>query len=231
MGTTNYSIDTISPVQYIAQHTFVYIIKGIMHLYDGSKNYRLNSGECGLARKNRFARFKKEKENDELEKVFVFFDEGFLRAFQERHNVKAEPFHSGDTILPIKANDLVPTFVQSLLPYYNHGKIQEAFSDLKREELLLIVLHDQPEIAGILFDFGIPEKVNIEEFMNRNYAFNVSVERFAYLTGRSLSAFKRDFSVVFNETPSRWLVRRRLEEAHFLIDKSKKRPTDIYIDS
>jgi hypothetical protein len=29
--------------------------------------------------------------------------------------------------------------------------------------------------------------------MIKNYKFNVNLERFAYLTGRSLSAFKRDF--------------------------------------
>ncbi len=76
-------------------------------------------------------------------------------------------------------------------------KIGEAFADVKREELLLILLHAQPELAGLFFDYRTPEKINLEEFMNRNYQFNVSLERFAYLTGRSLSAFKRDFKQVF----------------------------------
>lgn len=230
MSATNYYIDAISPEQSIAEHTFAYIIQGTMHLYDGSKNYTLKSGECGFARKNCFARFKKEKENNELEKVFIFFDEIFLRRFQEKHGIKAQTGNSSDTILYIHKNDLIPNFIQSLLPYYNHGKIQETFSDLKREELLLILLKNQPELIPILFDFGIPEKVNLEEFMNRNYAFNVSIQRFAYLTGRSLSAFKRDFHLIFNQTPSRWLVQKRLEEAHFLISKSHKKPSDIYLD-
>ena len=66
--------------------------------------------------------------------------------------------------------------------------------------------------------------------MNRNFKFNVSVERFAYLTGRSLSAFKRDFKATFNETPNRWIVKKRLQEAYFLIDKKKKKPSEIYLD-
>ena len=76
----------------------------------------------------------------------------------------------------------------------------------------------------------MPQKVDLEEFMNRNYKFNVSVDRFAYLTGRSLSAFKRDFKQIFNDTPNRWLIRRRLQEAYFLIEKASKRPTEIYLD-
>ena len=37
MSATNYYIDVISPEQLIAEHTFAYIIKGAMHLYDGSR--------------------------------------------------------------------------------------------------------------------------------------------------------------------------------------------------
>lgn len=56
------------------------------------------------------------------------------------------------------------------------------------------------------------------------------MERFAYLTGRSLSAFKRDFAAIFSDTPGRWLVQRRLQEAHFLIEKKGQKPSDIYLD-
>ena len=230
MSRSDYHIGVISPEQFVAEHTFAYIIKGEMHLYDGSNSFVLRSGECGLARKNRLVRFKKEKENGELEKVFVFFDEQFLRAFQEKYKPGIKKIRPGETILRLPNNNLMPNFIQSLLPYYDHGKIYEAFSDVKREELLIILLQAQPELAGLFFDYGIPEKINIEEFMNRNYQFNVSIDRFAYLTGRSLSAFKRDFKQVFNDTPSRWLVQRRLQEAYFLIDKKNQKPAKIYLE-
>jgi AraC-like DNA-binding protein len=109
----------------------------------------------------------------------------------------------------------MPNFIHSLKPYYTHGVISEPFSDLKREELLIILLQEQSELAGMFFDYGIPQKINIEEFMNRNFTFNVSVERFAYLTGRSLSAFKRDFINIFNDTPNHWLVQRRCRKLIF----------------
>ncbi|WP_228084897.1 AraC family transcriptional regulator [Mucilaginibacter sp. JRF] len=109
-------------------------------------------------------------------------------------------------------------------------QLDEAFEDLKYEELLIILLKTKPELSGIFFDFGIPQKINLEAYMNRNFRFNVSLKRFAFLTGRSLSAFKRDFKAVFNETPSRWLVKKRLQEAYFLLEKEKRKPSDIYID-
>jgi AraC family transcriptional regulator, exoenzyme S synthesis regulatory protein ExsA len=230
MSAANYHIGVISPEQFIAEHTFAYIIKGVMQENDGSKNYMLKSGECGIARKNHLARYKKEKENGELEKVFVFFDEKFLRMFQERHKTTALKFTSNETILRISKNNLMPNFIQSLLPYYDYGKINEAFADLKREELLIILLQAQPGVAGLFFDYGIPEKINIEEFMNRNFKFNVSIERYAFMTGRSLSAFKRDFKTTFKDTPNQWLVKKRLQEALFLMEKKNKRPSEIYLE-
>src|SRR5690606_31211814 len=135
------------------------------------------------------------------------------------------------TFIHIPKNELLTNFVHSLIPYYNaNGKIDETFADLKREELLLILLKLKPELSGLFFDYGIPDKINLEAFMNKNFMFNVNIERFAYLTGRSLSAFKRDFKIIFNETPNRWLVKRRLQEAYFLIEKKDKKPSDIYLD-
>lgn len=220
----------ISPEQFISDHTFVYVIKGIMRCYDGDKTYAFKPGDCGLARKHRLARYLKEKVDDELEKVFIFFDEPFLKMFQERHKTQAPKYQPTHTFIRIPQNERIPVFIHSLMPYYKGGgQIDAPFADVKREELLLILLQQEPEWAGVFFDYGIPAKINLEEFMNRNYKFNVSIERFAYLTGRSLSAFKRDFKQIFNATPNRWLVQRRLEEAHFLIEKKNKRPSDIYL--
>ncbi len=109
-------------------------------------------------------------------------------------------------------------------------QLEEDFEDLKYEELLIILLKIQPELAGILFDFRKPGKIDLEAFMNHNFKFNVSLERFSSLTGRSLSAFKRDFKAIYTESPSRWLVRKRLEEAYFLLAQKSKKPSDIYVD-
>lgn len=221
----------ISPEQFVPEHFFLFLAKGTINGYDGNQHYILHSGEYCLVRKNHLARYNKQKENDEFEKVIIIFDEPFLKAFQEKHTITTSKFKSTEAFLLIHQSELVPTFVRSLMPYYNRsGRIDGRFADVKREELLIILLQIQPELASVFFDYGIPEKINIEAFMNRNYKFNVSIERYAYLTGRSLSAFKRDFKATFNDTPNHWLVQRRLQEAHFLIEKKNKKSSDIYLD-
>lgn len=223
-------VNDISPEHFIAEHFFVYTIKGTMNLFDGSEHRALKAGDGCIARKNRLGRIHNVKENDELEKVIIALEEEFLKVFQEKHRLTATKFTPTNTFIQLERNNLLPYYIDSLQPYYSHGNLKEPFGDVKREELLLILLQAQPELAGLFFDYGIPGKINIEEFMSRNYQFNISIERFAFLTGRSLSAFKRDFKQTFNETPSRWLVLKRLQEAHFLIEKKHKKPSEIYID-
>ncbi len=226
-----YVIDEISSEHFIDEHYLIYVVKGIVVLYDGSKYLELRSGQSCIARKNRLGRYYKMREDGQLEKVILSLDEAFLKRFQNKHKTTTTTnFNSIETCIPVSKNILLSAYIESLQPYYSHGQISEPFSEIKREELLLILLQAQPELAGLFFDFGIPAKLNLEEFMSRNYTFNVSIERFAFLTGRSLSAFKRDFKQIFRGTPSRWLVLKRLQEAHFLIEQKARKPSDIYLE-
>lgn len=221
----------ISPEQFIAEHFFLYLAKGTIEGYDGISKYHLKEGEYCIVRKNHLARYNKQKQNGEFEKVVVIFDTDFLKTFAEKHKTKAQNSTNEASFVHIKKSDLVPNFILSLMPYYNDGgEIDDTFSNIKREELLLILLKENPELTAILFDFAPPEKIDLEAYMNRNYKFNISMERFAYLTGRSISAFKRDFASIFSDTPSRWLIQRRLQEGYFLIEKKGKKPSDIYLD-
>jgi len=216
---------------FMAEHLFIYLVEGGMRGYYGDRYYSLEAGEYGLVRKNRLGRQTHVKGDGYAEKVIFVFDEAFLCRFQAKHQWIKGGFRTDESFLRFPENELVPAFIASLKPYYNErGQIEEAFFDIKREELLLILLHLQPEFSAILLDYGIPEKINLEEFMNRNFRFNVSLERFAFMTGRSLSAFKRDFDAIFHQTPSRWLVEKRLREARFLIDTEKKHVSEIYLD-
>lgn len=218
------------PEQFVPDHVFVYIETGSIHCYDGSKSQFLSPGDYYLFRKNQLLRYVLQRGSDETRFIRLCFEEPFLKRFQDTHHPPVIPFTCPDAFIKLKKNKLIPDFIRSLKRIYHQGDIEEAFTDVKQEELLIILLQYQPELAGILFDFGRPQKLNLEEFMIRNYKFNVGIEQFAYLTGRSLSAFKRDFQRQFHETPSRWLVQKRLQEAYFLLSENHKKPSEIYLD-
>jgi len=191
----------------------------------------MKPGDYFIARKNHLVRYTKYKEDGDFEKVIIAFDEGFLKKFLERHPYQAEPTDNNDSFLFINEDKLIKNFIQSLEPYYNGSEqLDDTFVDIKREELLMILLKNNPDLKDIFFNFNVPHKIDLELFMNHNYKFNISLERFAFMTGRSLSTFKREFKAIFNTTPGKWLMNKRLQEAYFLLDKENKKPTDIYVD-
>ncbi len=65
--------------------------------------------------------------------------------------------------------------------------------------------------------------------MKRNFRYNVTQDKLAFLTGRSLATFKRDFEKTFGTTPNKWIQEQRLRDAYYLIHEKKLRPSDVYL--
>lgn len=217
--------------QYIPDNVFIYVVKGVIRVFDGNKSHTYKAGDACIARKNRLAKYEFLESGEAFEPIVFCFDEAFLQKFLAKNPDFDSNNTAKDTLYDIRKSELIESFIQSIKPYYKGVmQLDEDFEELKYEELLIILLKNQPELSDVLFDFRKPGKIDLEAFMNKNYKFNVSVSQFAYLTGRSLSAFKRDFKDIFDDSPSRWLVQRRLKEAYFLMDKKHQKPSDIYLD-
>jgi len=91
-------------------------------------------------------------------------------------------------------------------------------------------LDTMPELKDLLFDFSEPHKIDLQKFMLTNFHYNVPVDKFARLTGRSLAGFKRDFQKTFGMAPRQWLLEKRLSEARFLMEKKNRKPSEFYLD-
>ncbi|MFI2744272.1 helix-turn-helix domain-containing protein [Zhouia sp. PK063] len=217
--------------QFVPDNVFIYVAKGAIRVFDGNKTYTYTKGDACLARKNRLAKYELLDSDEDFFPILFCFEEAFLQQFQQKKQIALCEYRSTDSFINISDNDVIDSFIQSIKPYYKGVmQLDRAFEEVKYEELLIILLKIKPDLAGVLFDYRKPGKIDLEEFMNQHYKFNTSISNFAHLTGRSLSAFKRDFKTIFKETPNRWLVNRRLKEAHFLIKRERLKPTDIYID-
>lgn len=120
----------------------------------------------------------------------------------------------------------------SLIPYFD---LQENFPEhiaaLKINEAINILRFIDPEIDNVLSDFREPGKIDLVDFMEKNYMFNMPLEKFGYLMGRSLSTFNRDFRKAFNRAPQKWLTQKRLELAHYQLAEKHKKPVEVYLES
>lgn len=72
---------------------------------------------------------------------------------------------------------------------------------------------------------------DLKTVMSENFLYNLKVEEFAKLCGRSLSAFKRDFKTTFDTTPSKWIKTKRLEYSKKLLIESDLNINEICFES
>lgn len=130
------------------------------------------------------------------------------------------------------SHPLLESCMASLMPYF---KLKDALpgdiADLKIEEAISIVRTIDANIDNLLFNFESPGKINLLEFMEKHFMFNMPLHQFGYLTGRSLSAFNRDFRKIFNTTPQRWLTQKRLALAHYQLAEKRQKPVDVYFEA
>ncbi|MBL4904454.1 MAG: alpha/beta fold hydrolase [Flavobacteriaceae bacterium] len=74
-------------------------------------------------------------------------------------------------------------------------------------------------------------KIDIEYIMLSNFQYNLKIEEFAKLSGRSLSVFKIDFNKLFKTTPYKWLKSKRLEYAKTLLLESELNANQVCYES
>ncbi|GAA5089601.1 hypothetical protein GCM10023210_14620 [Chryseobacterium ginsengisoli] len=217
---------------FVPQHTLSYQLSGSFVLSDGEEKYRAEEGDFNLIRKNQLVKFAKHPpENGVFESMNIYLSEENLLNIAKEYDFYADHFVATKPLIPIEVNILLKNYITSLQGMIeNDGLNNKLLTDLKIKELLLILLQSQPELKNILFDFSEPHKIDLEAFMIQNYRYNVNLERFAYLTGRSLATFKRDFEKIFHTSPHKWILQKRLTEAHFLIKEREKTASDIYVD-
>jgi len=118
----------------------------------------------------------------------------------------------------------------SLFADLNQKLVPEELALLKVTEAITLLRLISADTDLLLSDISEPRKIDLADFMQKNFVFNIPIKRFAHLTGRSLATFKRDFKKTFGTTPQKWLTRTRLAKAHFLIAEKHQRPSRVYIE-
>jgi len=217
--------------QFISEHIFNYQISGTLHINDGNQSHVFHEGDFHFCKRNHLVKFTRQSpENGEFRSISVRLDQQTLRDFSIEYSYDGVKKHDSEIIQSLKPDPLYKSFMDSLVPYQLKQPENEKLLSLKSREAILILLQTNPELAGTLFDFTEPCKIDLEAFMNKNFHFNVEMKRFAYLTGRSLATFKRDFEKLYQIPPSRWLQQRRLQEAYHLIKEKGKTVSDVYLE-
>lgn len=222
-------VDIWSQYNYI-----VYVKEGkkIWHTPDGS--FELKKGSFVLIRKGAYI---VEQFFDAEFCLVLFFmtDEFICNVLKSRSVPLSTQREQFDQIMPLAVSPSVEGFYDLMLHYFNESQQPDpALLELKFRELILLITENKANEQAISYFCSLaraPQAVSLQRVMEENFTYNLKLEEFARLSSRSLSAFKRDFQKVFQTTPGKWLMEKRLQYAYHLLTNEGKTVSEASFDS
>jgi len=232
---THYFDDHTSCSHSSRNHALTYIYSGEMIIEERNKRTVIGKGECAfIKRDNQMIMTKQPKENEQYKGIFIMFTRKFLRDFFQKLEKKEIPSNSKkfeQSVIKLPNSPEITSLFQSMTPYFDTSvKPKDEFMQLKLQESIYTLLAIDERFYPTLFDFNQPWKIDIIDFMEENYMYELSIEDIAHYTGRSLATFKRDFKKISTVTPQKWLIKKRLKVAYDKLHNENKKVSDVYIE-
>lgn len=230
-----FSDNHTSCVDTVKEHTLIYLYAGEQLIEENGQQLKITPGECVFVRRDhRITMYKQPADGEQYKGISMTFKRNLLREFYNRLDKKAIPQKVSipeESVFHIPVRPDITSLFQSLTPYFD-SDVQPTHEiiNLKLQEGIYALLNTNKAFFPILFDFTEPWKIDIMEFMNENYMYDLSMEEIASFTGRSLATFKRDFSKISDTPPQKWLIQKRLEVAYNKIQNEGKKASDVYVE-
>lgn len=208
-------------------HMLIWFISGETKIVQAEATYMFRKGDIFLIPRNQLATIiNYPKDGQPHKTVVMHLSTAKLREFYASLDVKPKASVS-QKIRSFNDHPLLESCLASLIPYFEMKDLPVDIASLKITEAISILRVLDKEIDSVLANFEEPGKIDLVSYMEKNFMFNMTMEKFSYLTGRSLTTFKRDFKNAFNTTPQKWLTKKRLELAHYQFVEKNKKPIDV----
>lgn len=217
---------------FFEEHAVIVVLEGEKKFTSPTQEVHVEKGDILFIQRGFY--LMSESINESYKSLVFFFDEKLLKEFVGLHpelfNAEEPTAIQEKPILLLQSDDNFEKFVQSVFPYFkSRAALKNHFLRLKFQELLLhlLELDASKQLRAILYTLYKGEKVDLSFLMNSYYLKPLTMNELARLSGRSLSAFKRDFQDEFNTSPAFWLKNKRLDYADFLLRNSTRNVTEI----
>lgn len=221
---------------FLNYNLITYTFRGKKTFHHKGRSWVLTDNSCVFVRR---AAINQEKDDFLGWEVLAFyFGDNFLqqvfREYRHYFPLKNLPPSPADILIEINVNETTATFFYGMVPYFTQ-KIppNESLLELKFKELLFNVLSDPANAHLLAYVNSIDGQFStpLWQVMEANYTFNLTIAEFARIAQRSIASFKREFHEYYYTSPGKWLTRKRLEYAKFMLDTSKHNVSEIADES
>ena len=215
---------------YFASNALYYVEAGNAVLYAGDHKVHIKKGEIAIIKQHSKLDIEKHKDRigSDFKSIIFYLFPDFVTDFVKQSKQEKESTSLTTNIIHLGKQQSLKAFSESLLPLFENKQLKQ--TDIKERTFAALQYLSQhnKQLLSFLMASSKPVKIDLYEFMIHIEVNNYSVQDLAQLTGRSLSAFKRDFFEVFETTPHQWLLHRKMDYAEQILTGKQMKASDIY---
>ncbi|MDA6071651.1 AraC family transcriptional regulator [Flavobacterium sp. AC] len=202
----------------LKDHFLLFAIEGSNELQIGNQLYSVKKGEMLLIKKATYVEILKtgdalndfmyESVSFSLKKDIII---DFIKLIEMDHYSELENY---DKAIIHPYGERLKSFLTSLKPYFDDNEtIKTGLFKLKILELLYDLSQANPTFLNQLINIDRNETRDLLKTIEQHYLQPYSLQELAYISGRSLSTFRREFESLFHITPAKWIQEKRLHKA------------------
>jgi len=215
---------------------FIYVVGGKKKWKTREKEFLLENGEALFIKKGAYTAHQYFDEDFCALGIFIpdEFIKSVLNKFLEEKRINRNNSSKSNPIIQVQLDESFTSYFLSVLSYFSKtSNPPKNLLSLKFEELILNILTSplNKDIADYFWEIHENSKISIRDVMENYFTYNMSLEEYAKLCGRSLSTFKSDFYSIYNTSPGKWLIKKRLDYGKFLIETTDKSISEIAFES
>ena len=213
---------------------FLYVVRGKKVWQSSRVKYCVQAGEAIFVKKG--ANIIHQFFEEGFCSLMIFVPDSFIGSVIKESvaPVPKCPIENTDSVICLHLDEVLAAYFPSVLSYFAKEEQPPGnLLEIKFKELILDLTlspHNTP-LCNYFTSLCHESKTSLREVMESNFIYNLKLEEFAYLSGRSLSAFKKDFNETFNCSPGKWLLRRRLEQAKYLLELTGKNINELAFET
>ncbi len=212
----------------------IYVEHGNLEIDFENTKYKYTEGDFCLVRKYTNAYFAKvfSEEKGESKSYTFIMPDVFLRKITAHYKFEKNLQSIGDRIIKITPNEGLKSIVNDVKSTLDDNmELSTVAFEAKVENTFKTIIDTNPKLAILFKEFSLAQRADLTLFMYNNYMYKQPLETMAKLSGRSLSTFNREFKLIFNTTPHRWILKKRLQLAYDLLINTNDTVGDIYLQA
>ena len=237
LGKTSFSPPRKISDSLVNEARIVHVNQGNSLLYSANQQVSLTNNDTLIMKTDNFINNWSAHPNNENTTVLVFQLTSDLLHFLYNNNLP-EWFSTSsktnkESILKLNQHNLLHAYFTSLEHYINNENyFSEEIITSKVKELiaLMVSLDHSGETRNIFGNLFKASEYEFKETIASNLFEDLNIEDFAFLTGMSVSSFKRKFSEVYGTSPNKYIVTKRLDQAQTLLSTSTLSISEIAYD-